>query len=298
MGRTLLSGRLRVLLNLPDSRSFRCERSREAIEAGFSVHRLCIVTDTGTIPSTLLQPEMPNGAAILYCHAHGNRPDIGRAEVLIGRPAIGEPFGSQLARCGFAVLCADMPGFGERQGEGSESALVKAAQWRGETLMGRMLSDLILAVDALAGIDGVDADRIGAFGLSMGATHAYWLAALDRRIAAVAHACAFSDMSPLIDSGAHDLHGHYMTVPGFLAIGDMGDVAASIAPRPQFIASGADDPLTPQRALGPALHTASEAYGAHGDLTILTEAGSGHRLTPRMRRDILAFFDRTLARPA
>jgi dipeptidyl aminopeptidase/acylaminoacyl peptidase len=40
---------------------------------------------------------------------------------------------------------------------------------------------------------GVDAGRIGAMGLSMGATHAYWLAALDDRVAAVAHLCAFAE---------------------------------------------------------------------------------------------------------
>jgi hypothetical protein len=90
-------------------------------------------------------------------------------------------------------------------------------------------------------------------GLSMGATHAYWLAALDERVAAVAHLCAFADMAPLIASGAHDLHGIYMSVPGLLAKGDMGDVAALIAPRPQFIAWGGRDPLTPEAAISPAL---------------------------------------------
>jgi dienelactone hydrolase len=97
----------------------------------------------------------------------------------------------------------------------------------------------------------VDGGRIAAMGLSMGATHAYWLAALDDRVAAVVHLCAFADMGPLIASGGHDLHGIYMSVPGLLQNGDMGDVAALIAPRPQFIAWGGRDPLTPEAANPP-----------------------------------------------
>jgi dipeptidyl aminopeptidase/acylaminoacyl peptidase len=51
-----------------------------------------------------------------------------------------------------------------------------------------MLGDLAAGLDALAADPDVDAGtRIGAMGLSMGATHAYWLAALDDRVAAVAH---------------------------------------------------------------------------------------------------------------
>jgi dienelactone hydrolase len=74
-----------------------------------------------------------------------------------------------------------------RLAEGSEAALAKAALWRGETLMGAMLGDLAAGLDFLAAETDVDAGRIGAMGLSMGATHAYWLAALDHRVAAVAH---------------------------------------------------------------------------------------------------------------
>jgi hypothetical protein len=156
-----------------------------------------------------------------------------------------------LAQAGFVVLCLDMPGHGARQGEGSESALAKAALWRGGTLMGRMLGDLMAGLDALGADPGRGRHAIAAMGLSMGATHAYWLAALDERVAAVVHLCAFADMAPLIASGGHDLHGIYMSVPGLLPNGDMGDVAALIAPRPQFIAWGGRDPLTPEAAMIP-----------------------------------------------
>ena len=40
------------------------------------------------------------------------------------------------------------------------------------------------------------------------------LAALDDRIKAVAHLCCFADYDTMIELGAHDGHGHYMTIPG------------------------------------------------------------------------------------
>lgn len=245
-------------------------------------------------PATLLEPGHPNGAAILYCHAHGGRYDIGRRELLEGRPAIGNPVGPEIARHGYTVLCADMPVFGSRQHEGTEAAHAKALLWNGQTMMGEALDILRACVHCLATRPEIDPQRIAAFGVSMGATHAYWLAALDTRIAAVAHVCAFSNIRPLITTGAHDRHGFYMTVPGLLDHGDMGDVAALIAPRPQLVGSGAEDALTPAEALQPALATLTHAYSKSDRLRIFTEPASGHVFTPRLRAETLRFFDETV----
>ena len=162
-----------------------------------------------------------------------------------------------------------------------------------------MLSELSHALGALADHPAIDADRIATLGISMGATHAYWLAALEDRVAACAHLCAFTNIGPLIETGAHDLHGIYMTVPGFLDHGDMGDVAALVAPRPQWIGSGGRDPLTPPEALNPALSTLRQAYesqGAADRLTVLVAPEAGHQETPAMRRAVLDFLDDALRR--
>ncbi|MBO6637717.1 MAG: alpha/beta fold hydrolase [Roseitalea sp.] len=293
---------LRTLLRMPPangrppSLAVRDETTREGI-----CHQRIALERSGTaIAGTLLLPASTGqpAPAILYCHAHGNRYDIGAAELVEGRPALQDPpYGPLLAKRGYAVLCIDMPGFGSRQPEGTESALAKAALWRGQTLFGRMLGDLTAALDALAARPDVDPARIATLGISMGATHAYWLAALDGRIAACAHLCAFADIGPLIDSGDHDLHGIYMTVPGLLEKGDMGDVAALVAPRPQLVASGLKDPLTPLAALNPALSRLRQAYesqGASDALTELTSPGTGHEETPEMRAAVLGFLDESL----
>ncbi len=96
------------------------------------------------------------------------------------------------------ALSIDMPCFGERQGE-SESSLAKRLHWHGRTLFGVMLGELAGAFRLLRALDGVDPARVGTFGFSMGATHAFWLAALEPDVARVAHACAFADLSRLIE---------------------------------------------------------------------------------------------------
>ena len=266
---------------------------------GQIVEEIRLSTRASNIPGTLCRPDGPGPfPAILYCHAHGNRYDIGRGELLDGRPALQDPpYGLLLAARGYLVLCIDVAGFGGRRAEGAESALAKEALWRGRTLFGGMLADLSAALDYLCGRSDVDSSRIATFGISMGATHAYWLAALDTRIKAAAHLCAFSNIAGLIAARRHDLHGIYMTVPGLLGRCDMADVAALVAPRPQLIGAGATDPLTPPEALEPALATLRGAYakaGASDRLTILVSPETGHVETVEIRDAVLAFLNRLI----
>jgi pimeloyl-ACP methyl ester carboxylesterase len=236
--------------------------------------------------------------AVLYCHAHGNRYDIGKAEIIDGRPALLDPpLGVALAEQGYIVLCVDMTGFGDRRNEGSEEALAKAALWQGRSLLGDMLADLAIAHQGLLDMPDVDDDRIATVGLSMGATLAYCYAALTPRIVATAHMCAFADMAPLVETGAHDLHGIYMVVPGLLRHHDLGDVAALVAPRSQLVCSGLKDPLTPSAALGPALKRLRAAYAgleASDRLTIVTDPQSVHEETPEFRTTLLQFLQKAL----
>jgi dienelactone hydrolase len=265
---------------------------------GHALDRPILRIGQAEVPALYLRPAGPGPfPAVLYCHAHGNRYDTGAEELILGRPALLSPYGPTLADHGIASLAIDLAPFGARQGEGPEGALAQAALWQGRPLMGQMLADLQVAFGWLAARPDIDATRIATLGLSMGGTHAYWLAALEPGIAACAHLCVFADIAPLIAAGAHDLHGPYMTVPGLLAEGDMGDVAALVAPRPQLVCLGAEDPLTPESAREAALARLTAGYaGCPERLQVQVMPGCGHRETPEMRTAVLSFLARSLHR--
>ena len=74
---------------------------------------------TGTrVPAVFVRPAAAGRhPAILYCHAHGTRYDIGSRELVEGRAALlAPPYAEALTARGFATLCLEMPCFGARAG--------------------------------------------------------------------------------------------------------------------------------------------------------------------------------------
>ncbi|RJT40745.1 hypothetical protein D3227_09000 [Mesorhizobium waimense] len=275
-------------------------RSRKAERRdGFTLEELDFTTlhgerVRGFIARPLHSRSVP---AVLCIHAHGFRYDVGASELLDGRAGLHSPPGPAFAAMGLATLMIDMPAFGLRT-EPGESARTKARLWRGCSLAGQMVGEQAAAFAWLAARDDIVADRIGVYGMSMGATLGYWLAAVEPRIACVAHLCCFADFASLIDTGAHDLHGIYLTIPGLLNLTSNGEIAGRIAPRPQFIGIGDQDPLTPPGAVDRALVQTKAAYdraGASGKLVVHREPESGHAETPAMRAAVVDFFRRHLA---
>ncbi len=248
---------------------------------------------------TFLVPDGPGPyPAVLYCHAHGGRHDLGRRELTEGARWLAAPYAPDLLRAGFAVLCVDMPGFGARREDGPESALAKAGSWQGRPLFGQMVAAQLQALAWLGHQDRVDAGRIATLGVSMGAALALWVAALDARVNACVNLNILANLAPLIAAGAHDRHGHYLTVPGLLQHADIGEIAGLIAPRPQFIGLGRHDPFTPPDASRAALQQVQSAYhGRDHLLSVHVDANGAHGETTDMRRAVLEFLT-AHARPA
>ena len=262
----------------------------------YAVETLRLRLGDTEVRGLLTRPLKPEGRlpAILYAHSHGGGYAIGATELLDGREYLVDPLGPVFAHAGYVTLCIDMPVFGERSNV-AESAAAKALLWIGKSLFGQMLSEQAAALTYLASRADVEPTRIGAFGISMGSTLSYWLAAMDPRIKAVAHLCCFADQRTMIELGAHDGHGIYMTVPGLLAETDAGAIAALIAPRPQLVCIGEADSLTPPLAVQRAWADLEPAYVPTPDhLQLISEPGIGHQETPTSRFAMLAFFARHL----
>lgn len=247
------------------------------------------------VPALLLRPRdaAPRGV-VLYCHAHGHRFEVGKDELLIGRPALqSPPYGELLAARGWAVLAIDHWGFGER-GEPSERALGKRLLWQGATLWGWRVHDTLAALDWLRGQPGLEHLPVVSLGMSMGSTMALWAAALEPAIAGCVDLCCAAEYRALLDSGGFDRHGEYFFVPGLLREFTLAEIAALIAPRPHLSLAGRGDALTPPEGLASLdreLRRAYAALGAPNAWQQVVEDG-GHAETPTMRAQVLAWLDR------
>jgi dienelactone hydrolase len=232
--------------------------------------------------------------AILYTHAHGGDYALGKDEFIRGRSALqSPPYAEALARRGWAGLCIDLSGFGERSGR-AESTIFKEMLWRGRALWGMMVFDTLRALDYLAGRPDVDPKRIGAMGLSMGSTMSWWIAALDERVKVCVDLCCLTDFDALLARDGLDLHGLYYFVPDLLTHFTTASINELIAPRPHLSLAGIHDPLTPPEGLDRIdthLRAAYQAAGA-AEAWRLSRYDAGHQETPAMREEILAWLER------
>ncbi len=264
-----------------------------------------------TVPGVLLLPKQParNVPAILYCHWHGGEYSKGKIELFETNHTPVQP-GPTLARRGYAVLAIDAYGFGERNGLGpaggkdrdgaGELTASKFNLWLGRSLWGMILRDDLMALDYLASRPEVDPNRIGATGMSMGATRTWWLMALDERIrAGVAVAC-MTRYQDLIRHDGMKYHGIYYYVPGMLTHFDTEAVVSLVAPRPLLLMNGDQDDGSPVEGIRAIEGVARRAYdlsNAGDRLESRIYPGVGHEYLPDMWQRTLGWFDRHLKTP-
>src|SRR3989337_113931 len=168
------------------------------------------------VPGILLVPDKIKDKApcMLYCHAHFGTYNIGKDELLNGRPVM-PAYAPVYAQKGILTLAIDSWCFGERKAN-TEMDAFKKMLWEGKTLFGMMLWDEMKALDYLLSRPEADPTRVGVFGLSMGATKAWWLAALDTRITTCLDLCCMTDFEELIRANNLKGHGIYYYVPALL----------------------------------------------------------------------------------
>ena len=178
------------------------------IRRGYVVERVTV--DNGVdseVTALLLIPEKRQNPAPAILWLHSSTPD--KNQILTPSTNGGdEPLGEALVRAGYIVMAPDAYWYGDRAdltpagpAEAyrigvretnllSEYSLAKFNLWFGRTLWGMFVRDDQIALDYLCNRPEVDTTRIGVTGMSMGSTRAWWLAAVDQRIAAtVAVAC-------------------------------------------------------------------------------------------------------------
>lgn len=171
-------------------------------------------------------------------------------------------YGLQLARRGFAVICPDCRGFGERrdekkQGDDENSFLTSScfhlahmAEAIGETVAGMCVWDLMKIMDYIeASADkwGWDAENVSCLGFSGGGMQTLYFTALDERIKNVfisGYMYGYKDSHMLLNGNCSCNY-----VPHLWEHFDMGDVGSLIAPRNLMIQSCREDHLNGPRGL-------------------------------------------------
>lgn len=261
----------------------------------------------GEISLLLLVPEKLSAPAPAVMWLHSSSYD--KSQVLAPGTFWGEePLGEALVRAGYVVCAPDSYWHGDREGTGpggaaetgraEQESLFKLHLWMGRTLWGMMVRDDRIVLDYLHGRPEFDSSRIGAVGMSLGSTRAWWLAALDERLCATAAIACLTRYRNLIDHGELRQHGIYYFVPGLLRHFDSEAVLALIAPRPLLALTGeldAGSPADGVRILERQVRGVYDALGAAERFRSVLYPGVGHTVTAEMRSEMWEWFGRWLA---
>jgi lysophospholipase L1-like esterase/dienelactone hydrolase len=276
-------------------------------QRGYTIERVALDDGIGgEISALVLVPDGLKAPAPAILWLHSSTPD--KTQVVIPNTNGGaESLGEVFTKAGYIVLSPDAYWHGDRAGMGpsggsevgriEQDSLFKLNLWLGRTLWGMFVRDDQIALDYLCSRPEVDPARIGATGMSMGSTRAWWLAAVDDRVAAVVGVACLTRYQNLIAHGELRQHGVYYFVDGLLKHFDTEGVLALIAPRPYLALTGDLDAGSPADGIKILEEKVGRVYtvlGAPERFRSILYPNIGHSYTPEMRTEMLAWFARWL----
>jgi alpha/beta hydrolase family protein len=237
---------------------------------GYTLERLVLdLNGQEPVPALLLIPDKRQERApgMLYIHWHAGMYGLGKEQLVRGVEAQ-PPYAPVCAEKGIVTLAIDSWCFGERQheadGHEGEQDAFKLMLWKGQVLFGMMLFDEFRALDYLASRPEVDRNQLAVFGMSMGATKAWWLAALDPRVKLCMDVCCLTDYEELIKNHGLKEHGIYYYVPSLLKHFESAQINELIVPRAHLSVNGRQDPLTPPAGVEKIRDHLLPLYQRHG----------------------------------
>lgn len=280
-----------LLGDLPPRRPPTAKLLRSERHPGFTLEKLELdLNGVEAVPAYFLIPDKINPPAptVLYMHYHGGNYDRGKDELLTGFSKQG-PYATVFADLGMPALAIDCWCFGQRKhdanGSVGESDAFKLMLWQGRVLWGMMMFDFVQALDYLETRPEVDKQRIAALGMSMGATQAWWLAAMDERIKLCVDLCCLTDYDELIATKHLRGHGIYYYVPRLLKHFTTSQINELIVPRRRLSLNGRMDKLTPSRGVEKVRDHLLPLYAKHGRIEDcrIELFDCGHEETAAMR---------------
>jgi dienelactone hydrolase len=248
-------------------------------EKDYTIEKVLIETLPGFyLGGNLYRPRNSSAKhpGILTPHGHWN---YGRLE---NQPLYSGPsLGISLARQGYVAFAYDMIGYTDTIQVPHQFGSAAQRLWSFGPL-GLQLWNSTRALDFLASLDDVDADRIGITGASGGATQAFLLAAVDDRLQ---FASPVNMVSAIMQGG--DLCEN---APG-LRIGTSNvEIAAMFAPKPMLLVSATGDwTHNVPREEYPAIKKIYDLYGKGSNVEVV-QINEVHNFNQLSREAVYRFF--------
>ena len=308
--RSEVPAKFRELLGLdeiPTEADFTVESTRE--EDGLSFTECSFPNYLGeTISATVLKP-LDGGSgelagAVCMPGTSGSREQVIDARMYRTKPpdehGILMGWGRELAKRGYAVLSFSPKGTVVRRGTvdlWEEEAKLLAPY--GRSLIGVIADEALRASLVLGAIDGVDADRVGLTGMSLGGL-ASWLAmSFGPWVRAAAPVCGVvGSMAQVIHHGNVWRHSSPLFIPHMLRYFDHPEiVAACIAPRPFMMVAPTEDDDMPREGVDELIRVVAPVYEAagHPELFRVHRPPGIHTFLPQYFEWVVEWFDEVLA---
>ncbi len=268
--------------------------------AGYTRTKLTFAAEKGDrVPAWLLVPTGKAGKrpAMLCLHQTNN---VGKDEPvgLGGNPNLW--YAEHLVTRGYVCLAPDYPSFGEYKYD------FQAAVKRGDYQSGSMKAiwNNMRAVDLLQALPGVDKDRVGVIGHSLGGHNAMFTAAFDERLTAIVSCCGFTSFPKYYNGNLKGwtsdrymprIAAEYGNDPKKVPF-DFPDVVTSFAPRAflavapvrddNFAVAGVKDVIAAAEPAYKAANAADHLRAIHPD--------SAHDFPEAARKTAYEFLDKHL----
>lgn len=290
-----------------ESEHFRVHLKYETVNDDW-VPAYLLIPDDGERPLTMLniEAELFSVKTVIrpaVLALHPTSPE-GKDDITLSSGRTNRTYGLELVKRGYIVLAPDTITAGERVLADEDpfhtaSFYNENPDW---SAVAKMLVDHMHGVSLLEAIASVD--KIGVIGHSLGGYNAYFLAGIDKRVAAIVCSCGFSVFANDPERerwGRRSWFSHIPKISDFLAEDkvpfEFNEIAGLVAPTPFFLWIGQKDKIFPH------WESATQVVTDLDDLYTLLEAenqfksligNSGHDFPRDIREAAYTFLDEKL----
>ena len=172
-----------------------------------------------------------------------------------------------------------------------EDTVAKAAGLLGTSLAGMAAHDDLAALDILAGLPGVDAERLGCIGFSGGGGRALALAVLSPRIRNYVITCMMTTFQSLLPAYL-DAHSWLLQTPGLWRLGDWPELTGRSVAQGFLVQYALADELFPEEGMRQAHQILESLHGRESYIGSFWPGG--HVFTAAMQREAISYLSTTL----